>query len=100
MSLESTFIASLRSVGTAATLGSAGFYLHRRGFMTPDGKKAFARLSEQVTIPCLFFSKIVDCSQNFSDEKCPNITDNLADIWVLLFFGRSIWWVSALLLAI
>ena len=86
MSLDSTFIAALRSVGTAATLASAGFYLHRRGFVTPEGKKGFARLSEQITIPCLFFSKIVNCPQNFSEDKCPNITDNLADVWVLLFW--------------
>jgi predicted permease len=86
MSANSTFIAALRSVGTAATLASAGFYLHRRGFVTAEGKTGFARLSEQVTIPCLFFSKIVNCPQNFSEDKCPSITDNLANIWVLLFW--------------
>ena len=84
MSLESTFFAALRSVGTAATLTMAGFYLHRRGFVNAEGKKSMARLSEQVTIPCLFFSKIINCPQNFSQEECPNITDNLADVWVLL----------------
>lgn len=86
MSLEATFVAALRSVGTAGTLALAGLYLHRRGFVTAEGKKALARLSEQVTIPCLFFSKIIYCPQNFTREQCPSITDNLADIWVLLFW--------------
>lgn len=85
-SLTSTFIAALRSVGTAATMAMAGFYLHRRGFVNAEGKKALARLSQQVTIPALFFSKIIYCPQDFSEEKCPNIADNLSDVWVLLLW--------------
>ncbi len=73
-SLSSTFFAALRSVGTASK------------FVGASGKKALARMSQQVTIPCLFFTKIVDCPQNFSADKCPSFTDNLSDVWVLLFW--------------
>lgn len=64
----------------------AGFYLHRRGFINGEGKKALARLSQQVTIPALFFSKIIYCPQDFSKDKCPDITDNLGDVWVLILW--------------
>ena len=37
-SLTPTFLASLRAVGTAATMAFAGFYLHRRSFVTPSGR--------------------------------------------------------------
>lgn len=85
-SLSATFIAALRSVGTAGTMAMAGFYLHRRGFINGEGKKALARLSQQVTIPALFFSKIIYCPQDFSKNKCPDITDNLGDVWVLILW--------------
>lgn len=85
-SIVPTFCAALRSVGTAATMAAAGFYLHRRNFVAAGEKKALARISQQVTIPCLFFTKIVDCPQDFSVDKCPNFTDNLSDIWWLLFW--------------
>jgi len=85
--LSSTFCAALRSVGTVATMAAAGFYLHRRNFITAGEKKALARISQQLTIPCLFFTKIINCPQNFSgDDKCPSFTDNLADVWWLLFW--------------
>ena len=38
-SIAPTFEAALRAVGTAATMAFAGFYLHRRNFVTPSGKK-------------------------------------------------------------
>lgn len=85
-STSSTFFAALRSVGTAATMAAAGFYLHRREFMSASDKKALARMSQQVTIPALFFTKIIYCPQDSSPEVCPSITDSLADIWVLLFW--------------
>jgi predicted permease len=85
-SLSATFVAALRSVGTAGTMAMAGFYLHRRGYINAEGKKALARLSQQVTIPALFFSKIIYCPQDFSHDKCPDITENLGDVWVLLLW--------------
>ena len=79
------FIASLRSVGTATTLAAAGFYMDRRNFIQPGGKKTLALLSQQVTIPAFLFSKIVYCPQDKSPEPCPSFTDDLRDIWMLLF---------------
>jgi hypothetical protein len=53
-SLGPTFLAAIRAVGTAATMAFAGFYIHRRKFVTPSGKKMLALLSQQVTVslPC------------------------------------------------
>jgi predicted permease len=80
----STFVASIRSVGTACTLAAVGVYLHRRGFVVGDGKRTLALISQQVTIPLLFFTKILFCNQDWSDEACPDITQSLQDVWVLL----------------
>ena len=85
--ISSTFMAALRSVLTAtSTMAAAGFYLHRRKFITAGEKKGLARMSQQVTIPALFFTKIIDCPQNFSTDKCPSVTDTLADVWVLMLW--------------
>mmetsp|Transcript_19512 Transcript_19512/g.27580 ORF Transcript_19512/g.27580 Transcript_19512/m.27580 type:complete len:646 (+) Transcript_19512:166-2103(+) len=81
-----TFSASIRSVGTACTLASVGVYLHRRNFVSNDGKRTLALLSQQVTIPLLLFTKIVYCNQDWSTEECPNIMSRIRDIWVLLFW--------------
>jgi len=78
----STFLASIRSVGTACTLATVGIYLHR--------------ISQQVTIPLLFFTKILHCNQDWSDEPCPNITDSLRDVWMLLFWPLHVVGVGAL----
>ena len=81
-----TFSASIRSVGTACTLAAVGVYLHRRGFVIGDGKRTLALISQQVTIPLLFFTKIVFCNQDWSNDPCPNITDSLKDVWVLMLW--------------
>lgn len=81
-----TFWASLRSVGTAFTLASAGIYLQRNGFISGEGKKTLALISQQVAIPCLLFTKIVYCNQDWSTEKCPSVTDSIRDVWVMLFW--------------
>mmetsp|Transcript_34270 Transcript_34270/g.39410 ORF Transcript_34270/g.39410 Transcript_34270/m.39410 type:complete len:622 (-) Transcript_34270:269-2134(-) len=80
----STFVASVKSVGTACTLAGVGIYLHQRGFVVGNGKRTLALISQQVTIPLLFFTKILYCDQNWSAEKCPNVTDSLRDVWILL----------------
>lgn len=79
-----TFLASIKSVGTACTLASVGIYLHQRGFVVGDGKRTLALISQQVTIPLLFFTKILYCNQDWSPEPCPNVTDSLEDVWILL----------------
>jgi predicted permease len=95
LSFYDTFAAALQSVGTAATLAAAGFYLHRCGLLSststsssssPDkeekcnddksnlqkkgrreeeastSKLAFARYCQQVALPALFFTNMVQCS--------------------------------------
>jgi len=78
-----TFLASMKSVGTACTLASIGIYLHQRGFVVGNGKRTLALISQQVTIPLLFFTKILYCNQDWSPEPCPNVTDSLNNVWIL-----------------
>jgi predicted permease len=80
----STFMASVKSVGTACTLAVIGIYLHQRGFVAGNGKRTLALISQQVTIPLLFFTKILYCNQDWSSDACPNVTDSLGDAWILL----------------
>lgn len=81
-----TFLACIRSVGTAVTLASVGFYLHRRGFIEAEGKRTLALLSQQATFPLFLFTKIIYCNQNWSDAPCPDVTKSLEDVWMLLFW--------------
>jgi len=59
----STFEASVRSVGTAVTLAAVGVYLHRRQFVSSEGKRTLAKISQQVTFPLFLFTKIIYCNQ-------------------------------------
>lgn len=82
----STFSASIRSVGTAVTLAFVGVYLHRRNFVSSEGKRTLARISQQVTFPLFLFTKICYCNQDWSSEPCPDVTKSLRDVWILLFW--------------
>ena len=53
------FVASLRAVGCATTLASAGLWLARQGMMTPALSKGLSQLSVKLAIPCLLFSSVV-----------------------------------------
>lgn len=63
--IETTFLASVRSVGTACTLAGVGIYLHRRGFVVGEGKRTLALISQQVTIPLFLFTKVIYCNQDW-----------------------------------
>jgi predicted permease len=63
-----------------------GLYLHRRGFLKSEGTRTLALISQQVTIPLLFFTKIIYCNQDWSTDPCPDVTESLRDVWMLL------WW--------
>lgn len=67
-------------------MASVGAYLHRREFIVGNGKRTLALISQQVTIPAFLFTKIVYCNQDWSDLPCPDITGNLGDIWILIFW--------------
>jgi Membrane transport protein len=101
-SISSTFVASLRSIGTAVTMALSGYYLHRSGSIGVEGKRTLAVLSQQITFPLFLFSKIIYCNQDWSDEPCPDVTKSLADVWMLLFWpiyvvgvGLLIGWIVA-----
>ncbi|KAL3802789.1 hypothetical protein HJC23_007566 [Cyclotella cryptica] len=88
-SLAATFEAALRAVGTAATMAFAGFYLHRRNFVTPSGKKMMALLSQQVTIIyCPRNKSTADPTALFDNDEtiCPSVADRLADVWIILLW--------------
>lgn len=80
------FGASLRSVGTAATLTAAGWYLHENNAVTRDNKIVLSRFCHTIALPALFFSKMVYCQQNGSNLECPNIVKHLSDCWILMIW--------------
>ena len=86
------FLAALSSVGTAAVLVFAGFYLHRRNMVTSETKESLTRFSQQIALPSLFFSKLVRCGSNIDAEdggtvaSCTSVLDHFRDAWVLLLW--------------
>lgn len=85
-SVTATFSASMKSIGTAVTMAGVGFYLHYRNFVTKEGKRTIALMSQQVTFPLYFFTKICFCNQDWSDKPCPDVTKTLHDTWMLLLW--------------
>ena len=81
-----TFLASIRSVGTACTLAAAGTYMHQRGLISVPGKRMLALMSQQVTFPLFLFTKIIYCNQDWSTETCPSVTRSLRQVWILVFW--------------
>jgi len=64
-----TFVISLSAVAKAAALACTGVYLHRRGFVsTPQAKEMLSRYSQQIGLPCLFFSKIIAAQNGRSND--------------------------------
>ena len=53
----------LHSIGTAAVMAGAGLMLSKRGLLSPAVSKGLAKISMNLTIPCLLFSTVVDCPQ-------------------------------------
>ena len=96
-SILSTFVASIRSVGTACTLAIVGIYLHRNNYVIGDGKRTLALISQQVTIPLFLFTKIIYCNQDWSTDPCPDITQSLEDVWMLLLWPIYVVFVGFLI---
>ena len=86
IAVAATFSASMKSIGTAVTMAGVGFYLHYRNFVTKEGKRTLALMSQQVTFPLYFFTKICFCNQDWSDKPCPDVTKTLHDTWMLLLW--------------
>mmetsp|Transcript_4575 Transcript_4575/g.8824 ORF Transcript_4575/g.8824 Transcript_4575/m.8824 type:complete len:445 (+) Transcript_4575:95-1429(+) len=83
--LENFFAASA-AVLTAATMSGAGSYLHRMGFVSNDGSIFLARVTQQVTMPALLFSRIVYCKRDYSTDQCTNVIDMIDHLWMLLIW--------------
>jgi len=84
--ISETFLASIRSVGSAITLSAVGYYLHRRGFVEGEGKRVLAVITQEATFPLFLFTKIIFCNQDWSDDPCPDITKSIKDVWMLLIW--------------
>lgn len=85
-SLAATFLASVKSVGTACTMAMVGVYLHQRGFVDSTGKRTLALISQQVAFPLFLFTKLIYCEQDWSPEPCPDVTGTLRQGWILLIW--------------
>jgi predicted permease len=85
-SVYTTLVASLKSIGTACTLAGVGVYLQYFGYVSNDGKRTLALISQQVTFPLYLFTKILYCNQDWSETKCPDVTQTLQQVWILLLW--------------
>ena len=85
LSVGAVIIASMRSIGTALTMAACGAYLSRRGVLTAPVTKALAKVSMQLTMPCLLFTSILNCTQDWSTDPCPDIKQSIKEGWPLLF---------------
>ena len=61
---------------------------------------SWCRAQAKFTIPCLLFTSILDCEQDFSNEACTNIVDYLKIGWPMLLlpavnvgFGLLLGWI-------
>lgn len=75
---------SLKAVGTLAVMASGGIFLKRAGLMTPQVSRGLSEISMKLTIPCLLFTTAIDCAQDWSDDDCPRLVDQLAEGWPML----------------
>ena len=77
-------VASFTSIGTAATMAFMGILLARMQIVTPKVKRSLSMISMYVTIPCLFFTGVMDCKQDGSKQACPDLGNTIAQAWILL----------------
>uniref|UniRef100_A0A7S0QU83 Auxin efflux carrier component n=1 Tax=Pyramimonas obovata TaxID=1411642 RepID=A0A7S0QU83_9CHLO len=77
-------LASLRAVGNATVMAAVGGYLAHRNFLTKPGLALLANISVEVTIPCLLFTTILGCNQDWSDSPCPSVLALVEQSWPLL----------------
>jgi predicted permease len=77
-------------------MAGSGLYLHRQNYVTSEGKKMLALISQQITIPAYLFAKIIYCPSdgghntiNDTDNNefvCPSVADRIGDLWMLLLW--------------
>lgn len=74
-------LTAIRSIATASSMAAMGGLLAYSGLLDSDRRKGLATISAKFTIPCLLFTSILDCEQNFSNRPCTAIADYLASGW-------------------
>lgn len=89
---SSIFLSSLQSIGNAISLAAAGSYLAHLGIVTKENKKMLAEVSKNLTIPCLLFTKMLACNQDWSTEPCPDVFNSVRQAWYLMLY--PIWVVA------
>ncbi|KAK3288415.1 hypothetical protein CYMTET_4108 [Cymbomonas tetramitiformis] len=86
--------ASLRSIGCTWTMVACGVYLSRKGFVSAQTSKNLSNVSMQLTIPCLLFTSILNCTQDWDPStKCPELRETLRTAWPLMVL--PLWYVTA-----
>jgi len=80
--LTTILFAAVRSTLQAFTLAGFGFLLARTGCIKDTSQ--LAQISMKLTIPCLLFVAVLDCTQDWSTVACPVITDTMRSSWPLL----------------
>jgi predicted permease len=84
MSVAETWRASLSAVGTAAALAGTGVYLHRRGMVPTEARHVLGRYSQQVGLPCLFFTKVVHIRSSETFHSSRDSSNRTG--WILLLW--------------
>lgn len=81
----STLSRAHHSIGNATTMAACGYYLSKRGVVTPAIKKGLAKISAELTIPALLFTSILACNQDWSNAECPDVMQAVEKGWIILF---------------
>jgi predicted permease len=84
LDFTTAMVVSLQSMGTFIVMLFAGLLLRKTGNFPEDVSKGLAKISLNVTIPCLLFVSVLDCEQDYSLTACPNLLHYVMNGWPLL----------------
>lgn len=84
--LLTVLIVSVRSIATAMCMAGIGWVATQRKVLTREMAKGMSELTINFLIPCLLFSTVLNCNQDWSSKPCPDIKSSVAMAWPLLFF--------------
>eukprot|EP00048_Salpingoeca_helianthica_P011681 m.168591 g.168591 ORF g.168591 m.168591 type:complete len:346 (-) comp15261_c18_seq1:25-1062(-) len=82
----SAVVVSLQAIGTFLTMLVAGFFLRKTGRFSDELSKGLATVGLYVAIPCLLFTSMVYCEQDYSDNACPELSDAIRNGWPLFLW--------------
>ena len=84
MDVTTVMSSSARAIGVTFTMAAVGIILVRTGKLQVANKKTLATISMNVTIPALLFTNLLDCTQDWSTEACPDTMKFVKQGWPLL----------------